>query len=98
MDNSSEMGFPKCRAGVIFRPLDESWVLFDPDAGRLHVLNLSAALVWAHLDGESSCEAIAEVVGSSFNPPKAAADVLDDVRGTLDRFEEAGLLEYQPGR
>jgi hypothetical protein len=77
----------------LFRPLDDSWVLFDPKAEQLHVLNLSAALVWAHLDGETSPDAIAEAVGSAFNPPQTAALVLPDVRATLDRFRESGLLD-----
>ena len=62
MNVTPEPDLPKSRADVVFRPLDDSWVLFDPRAGQLHVLNLSAALVWEHLDGESSREAIAEAV------------------------------------
>ena len=96
MDTNPEADLPKSRADVIFRPLDDSWVLFDPRVRRLHVLNLSAALVWAHLDGESSYEAIADAVGSACNPPKTAAEVLPDVEGTLDRFREAGLLDAPP--
>ncbi|MFC1639271.1 PqqD family protein [Gemmatimonadota bacterium] len=88
-----ETPLPKSRSDVIFRPLDDSWVLFDPRAEQLHVLNLSAALVWAHLDGASSPEVIAEAVGSAFNPPQNAAQVLTDVLATLDRFREASLLE-----
>ena len=88
-----ERELPKSRADVIFRPLDDSWVLFDPQAEQLHVLNLSAALVWAFMDGENSPEAIAEVVGAAFNPPQTGAQVLTDVRATLERFREAGLLD-----
>jgi hypothetical protein len=93
MDDNPERELPKGRSDVIFRPLDDSWVLFDPRAEQLHVLNLSAALVWAHLDGESSHESIAEAVGSAFNPPQTAAQVLADVQATVERFQEAGLLD-----
>jgi PqqD family protein of HPr-rel-A system len=93
MDAFPETECPKSRSDVICRPLDDSWVLFDPRAEQLHVLNLSAALVWEHLDGETSLEAIAEAVGSAFDPPMAASQVVEDVRDTLDRFRAAGLLD-----
>ncbi len=93
MDTSPELVRPRSRTDVIFRPLDDSWVLFDPVSEQLHVLNLSAALVWANLDGESTPEAVAEAVGSAFSPPKTAADVLTDVQQTLGRFRDAGLLD-----
>ena len=46
MDGFPETECPKGRSEVIFRPLDDSWVLFDPRSERVHVLNLTAALVW----------------------------------------------------
>ena len=88
-----ETGLPKSRSDVIFRPLDDSWVLFDPRAEQLHVLNLSAALVWSYMDGETSPAVIAEAVGSAFDPPQAAEQVLPDVLAMLDRFQEASLLD-----
>jgi len=84
---------PKGRSDVIFRPLDDSWVLFDPLTERLHVLNLSAALVWEHLDGETSLDGIAEAVGSAFQPPVTASQAMADVESVLARFVEAGLLD-----
>ena len=93
MNSSPELERPKSRSDVIFRPLDDSWVLFDPVSEQLHVLNLSAALIWAHLDGESTPEAVAGSVGSAFKPPMTADQVLADVQQTLLRFQEAGLLD-----
>jgi hypothetical protein len=84
---------PKGRADVIFRPLDDSWVLFDPRADQLHVLNLSAALVWTHLDGETSVEGIADAVGAAFTPPMAGSRAQADVEAVVERFRAAGLLE-----
>jgi hypothetical protein len=96
MHDNPERELPKGRSDVIFRPLDDSWVLFDPRAEQLHVLNLSAALVWTHMDGENSPGSIAEAVGSAFNPPQTAAQVLSDVNAALERFKEAGLLDSAP--
>ena len=93
MDNNPRWGRPQRRSDVIFRPLDDSWVLFDPGTEQLHVLNLSAALVWEHLDGETGLEAIAESVGSAFEPPVSASEAMPDVEAVLKRFQDAGLLE-----
>ena len=87
---------PKRRSDVIFRPLDDSWVLFDPRSAQLHVLNLSAALVWECLDGETPLDGIAEAVGSAFDQPVTAAQVTTDVESALERFQEAGLLNPAP--
>lgn len=78
---------------MIFRPLDNSWVLFDPGTEKLHVLNLSAALVWEFLDGETALEGIAEAVGAAFEPPITESEALPDVESVLERFREAGLLD-----
>jgi len=84
---------PKGRADVVFRPLDDTWVLFDPRTERLHVLNLTAALIWEHMDGETTLNGLADAVGSAFDPRVAATEILPDVKAVLDRFEESGLLE-----
>lgn len=83
---------PRGRDDVVFRQLDEEWVLFDPRADRLHALNLTAALVWSHCTGEHDAGGIAETVAAAFQPPLAGADILADVEATLQRFREEGLL------
>lgn len=77
----------------MFRQLDEEWVLFDPRATQLHALNISAALIWAHCDGEYTPDAIAEAVAGAFDPPIPLSRAREDVTATLTRFREAGLLE-----
>jgi hypothetical protein len=83
---------PRGRDDIVFRQLDDEWVLFDPKADRLHALNLTAALVWSHCMGELDAGAIADAVGGSFDPPVASVDILADVEATLQRFREEGLL------
>jgi hypothetical protein len=83
---------PRGRDDIVFRQLDDEWVLFDPKADRLHALNLTAALVWSHCTGELDAGAIADTVGGSFDPPVASGDILADVEATLQRFREEGLL------
>lgn len=88
----SDVG-PKGRPDVVFRQLDDGWVLFDPRATKLHALNLSAALVWAHCDGGYDPDGIARSLAASFDPPVSMSRARQDVDATLKRFRQAGLLE-----
>jgi len=83
---------PRARDDVVFRQLDEEWVIFDPAADRLHALNLTAALVWSHCTGEFDASGIAAAVAGAFDPPVEVATVLPDVQATLARFGDEGLL------
>ena len=83
---------PKAREDVVFRPLADEWVLFDPRRHLLHVLNLTAALVWSYCDGETSMEALVEEVESAFTDPPPRSDVARDVDEALQRFRTEELL------
>lgn len=80
---------PRARADLDFRRVGEDWVLFDPDGQRLHVLNLTAALVWSFCTGEHDVATIEEHVRRAFG------EEVDDpgVRTVLQDFREARLLE-----
>jgi len=78
---------------VVFRPLDESWVLFDPRTRRVHELNLTAATLWALLDGTLKPPELARRLAEVFDEPPPEADLLAQVRDALATFAEHGLLE-----
>lgn len=84
---------PRSRDDVVFRELSDDWVLFDPDSRRLHVLNLTAALVWSHCTGEHGVEEITRRVRRAFDDAPAPDDVAEDVREALRSFAREGLLE-----
>ncbi len=83
---------PRGRDDIVLRQLDEEWVLFDPQADRLHALNLTAALVWSHCTGELDARRIADAVGGAFDPPVSGDAILADVEAAIARFREEGLL------
>lgn len=83
-------GHPRARHDVMFRQVDDEWVVFDPAANELHVLNLSAALVWTHLTGEATLEEIARTVQDTFEIESERAEA--DVGAAVQRFRDAGLL------
>lgn len=84
---------PRGREDVVFRQLADDWVLFDPTANQIHVLNLSAALVWTSCTGELSVAEIAGAVAESYQGDSDPAQIKDDVAGAIDRFTSEGLLE-----
>ena len=83
---------PRARDDVVFRQLDDQWVIFDPTTDRLHALNLTAALIWTECAGERDVVGIADQVAAAFDPPASLDGVLRDVTATVERFREQGLL------
>ncbi len=83
-------GHPQAREDVLFRQVDDEWVVFDPAANELHVLNLPAAVVWTHCTGDWTPEQIAEQLQEAYGLESQQA--LTDVSAALTRFREAGLL------
>lgn len=87
-DRSEPASRPRARPDVVFRRVGGDWLLFDPRAGRIHVLNLTAALVWSFCTGESTPQEIADEVGAAFGGEPAMGPVAE----ALERFRVEGLL------
>lgn len=83
---------PRVRTDLVFRQLDDEWVVFDPETQRLHALNLTAALVWEHCTGDLTVDQIADAVARAFRETTEPSQVLADVRATVQRFADEGLL------
>jgi hypothetical protein len=84
---------PKARDDVVFRQLDDEWVLFDPRDNKMHVLNLTASLVWTHCSGSLTLGEIAAEVREAFTASESADVVERDVEGVVSDFARAGLLQ-----
>jgi len=84
--------FPRQRPDAVFRQLDDDWVIYDPTTNRLHVLNLSAALVWTHCTGERDTREIVEAIRGAYASAPPTAEIERDVSATLDQFRAEGLL------
>jgi hypothetical protein len=82
---------PSVRAAVADVEIDGEAVLYDESHAAVHVLNDTAALVWACCDGSDTVAAIASDIASAFRMEEGTvlADVIDVVR----RFAREGLLE-----
>jgi hypothetical protein len=81
------------RRDVVFRQLDDEWVVYDPTGDKIHSLNLTAALVWTNLTGELDVEGVFSAVAESFGDPGSFEDVRGDIERAIGRFRDEGLIE-----
>jgi hypothetical protein len=72
---------------------DDCALLFDPDNGRVHVLNPVAVAVWKRLDGRLTLEEVVAGLGEEFDEmgPAAGAQVVALAR-SLAELGAVGLL------
>ncbi|NJD19615.1 MAG: HPr-rel-A system PqqD family peptide chaperone [Gemmatimonadetes bacterium] len=84
---------PRARPDVVFRSVAGDWVLYDPRTQDLHVLNVTAAAVWACCDGTLDPGAIAREVAEHLEGAPSPDEVRADVERALERFRADGLLE-----
>jgi PqqD family protein of HPr-rel-A system len=75
---------------VLTRRLDDGCVVYDPEAGRVHILNLYAALVWEYCDDCESVDALVRTITNDL--AELPGDHAKQVRATLEDCLEKGLL------
>ena len=88
MSDTANSAAPHAREDVLFRRVGEDWLLFDPHTQDVHVLNLTAALVWAHCDGKHRPAEIKTALTDAYPDIDSEAAVKE----ALDHFRELGLL------
>ncbi len=71
--------------------LDGSTVLFDRSRGLSHLLNASAALVWACLDGATSVDEVVEQVVTATGAARPQIEA--DVTRVVEEFASNGLFD-----
>jgi Coenzyme PQQ synthesis protein D (PqqD) len=85
---------PLQRAGASTVALDDNVAVYD-DVGQLLVLlNPSAAAVWEHCDGATTVDDMVEELAAAY--PDDAADIGQDVRLTVRKLVELGLVVDAP--
>lgn len=93
--NERSASYPAARSDLVFRPLADEWVILDPQGRRLHVLNLTAALVWGHIDGTRTPDELAALVWDAYGRSPDRNRVLAEVTEVLNDFRGRGLLEHR---
>ena len=75
---------------VLTRHLDDGCVVYDAEAGRVHVLNLYAALVWEYCDDCESIDTLVRTIEKDL--AELPGDHAKEVRATLEDCLKKGLL------
>lgn len=91
MLESPALARPSARADVALRRVGSEWVLYDPVGDRAHVLNPTAAAVWAFCDGGHDPASMADAIAQGI-PAAEPAAIRRDIDDVLRRFASEGLL------
>lgn len=83
---------PVARRDLSLQEVGSEGLLYDREAGMVHILNRTALFAWKRCDGSRSAAAIAEEMGRVF-PDGEEVAIRRDVLKILSSFAERGLLE-----
>lgn len=83
---------PKTNPKILRRQLDGEWILFDPEAESIHVINEMANVVWTMCDGSRTIDEMVTEIDERYEVPDTG-QVRSDVEGILASFAELGVLE-----
>ncbi len=84
---------PKARDDLVFRQLEDEWVVYDSRAEQLHVLNHSAAVVWLYCNGTATVGEIVDAVRKTYAPDVPREQVAAEVATALRELADRGLFE-----
>lgn len=91
MPQSPAVERPSARADVALRRVGSEWILYDAAGDRAHILNPTAAAVWAFCDGSHDPAAMADAIAQGI-PSAEPAAIRRDIEVVLQRFAAEGLL------
>ncbi|MEN8220339.1 MAG: PqqD family protein [Pseudomonadota bacterium] len=83
---------PLKKEKIVLRALGDEAVLYNPQTKAIHVLNKTSSMVWESCDGKHSLEMIENKIMDKFDV-SSDQDVKDDIRETINKFSELGLIE-----
>jgi hypothetical protein len=87
---ASEVTLPLRRTGASTVELDDNLAVYDDVGQLLILLNTSAAAVWERCDGTTPVDDMVHDLATTHGTD--AADIADDVRQTVTKLVELGLV------
>ena len=81
---------PKQIEGLEVNPVEDGFMIYQPDQDRVHYLNHTAVLVFELCDGRRSPAEIAELVRKAYGLPKRPRKEVD---ATLAKMHGEGLVQ-----
>jgi len=86
---------PRRVDGLEINPVEDGFMIYQPDRDRVHYLNHTAVLVLEFSDGSRSASDIAKLVQQAYRLPKPPRK---EVEETLGKMTEEGLIQTKPPR
>ncbi len=83
--------YPLRRGELVQEASVEGWTIYEKETDSLHVLNATARAIWELCDGKTSPSEMASAISELTGVDSAAAE--SDVRHTLSRLQESGLVQ-----
>jgi len=77
--------------GILAQQLDDEWILYDPGASSVHIVNDMAEFVWRMCDGHHSFEQMAQKVTDAYRVPEGS-NVRAELRSVIQSFADRGML------
>ena len=81
---------PRLAEKAQIHPVDDGYMIYDPDQDRVHYLNVTAALVALSCDGAITAAEIACRIQQQYDLKAPPIDAVADI---LARLRDEGLLE-----
>ena len=92
--DEATVALPARREGASTVELDDNVAVYDDVGQLLILLNTSAAAVWEHCDGTTTVDDMVRALAAAH--PDDAADIGEDVRQTVRKLVELGLVVDGP--
>jgi PqqD family protein of HPr-rel-A system len=86
-------GKPVRKPDVWLRQSESENVVYDPDGGTVHLLNATAMAIWVLCDGTTDPAEMVDAICELSGLPREVVE--EDVRRTLLRFDEVGILTWK---
>jgi methyltransferase-like protein len=91
MQNPDEEWRPRRREDLLTQRVDDDEIVLDQQRQRVHQLNIVAAFILRHCDGEHTVADIVEAVHSGFEVDMTKAK--KDVAAAVHQLQELGLVQ-----
>ncbi len=83
---------PRRKPGFIWRKMEGTAVLFNPDSNETYMLNQTAAAIWELCDGKHSVEDIVNAITEGFKSGGDRTKILQDIIEFLAEGERDGYI------
>ena len=84
---------PHQASGFVMEYFDDEALLYHQVKTQAVYLNETAVLIWALCDGKNNIMDIEKLLSESY--PEAGVSIPADIRLSLERFVEIGVIEFK---